>query len=680
MKRLFLAFVLLWITIGNLLAQDATRTRYTNLPTIYIETFGKAAITSKDTYIYATMWYVDENNVVTQYDSLQIRGRGNSTWKLSKKPYRIKFHQKEKFLGKGYAKAKSWTLLANAGDKTLMRNAVTFALAEFMDMDFCPAYKFVDLNLNGEYLGNYQISDQIDVRPHRVNIIEQDYPLSEYSDITGGYLMEVDGFKEKNYFTSSRGVPIRIHYPDEEEIAATQNTYIRNYIKDFEQTLFGSNFKDSLKGYRSWIDSTSLANLIIGTEVSANIDGYWSTYFYKQQQDPRLYWGPMWDYDIAYNNDHRIQGTADDLMTDTGYGETKIWINRMWADPWFARLIHRRYNELMEAGMTDYMLNTIDSIATLLQESQELNYQKWGINRRMYHEIVLYSSYEQYLNDLRNFITTHNNYLTRTFTDKLPDTPSVPDIPETPEEPTPTFIPENYYYRIVNLGTSTLFDVVDGNICGWTNDANRHSQDWEIHQIGKYYHLINRSNGQALNDPTTGEVGPTVNTGTQLNIVDADTLDDRQLWIFTPQGTDGYYNLTNKYSQHTANLNGGRSDNGTTILSYTTDDRNAVSNNRRWRIVQGNALPEKEDTTTHISTLEPEEYALAYNPQTQILHFGSETPELLTFTVRIHAVNGEQILTFRANEPCSVTHLPNGIYIVSWRCGSHTRSVKFVKS
>ena len=95
MKRLFriFAFAWLWIMIaGNLMAQEnATYSRYTNLPTIYIETFNKAGITSKTTYVYATMWYVDENDQVTRYDSMQIRGRGNSTWNLQKKPYRIKF-------------------------------------------------------------------------------------------------------------------------------------------------------------------------------------------------------------------------------------------------------------------------------------------------------------------------------------------------------------------------------------------------------------------------------------------------------------------------------------------------------------------------------------------------------------------------------------------------------------
>lgn len=669
-----LSFIGLWMAVASLMAQDDTAyTRYTNLPAIYIETFNKVAITSKTEYVYATMWYVDENDEVTRYDSLQIRGRGNSTWKqISKKPYRIKFQEKEKFLGKGYAKAKSWTLLANAGDKSLMRNAVTFAMAEFMGMDFCPAYKFVDLNLNGTYLGNYQISDQVEVRPHRVNVREQDLPLSESSDITGGYLMEVDGFKEKNYFNTSRGVPIRIHYPDEEDIVDSQNSYIRTYIKNFEQTLFSSDFKDADKGYRPLVDSTSLAHLVIGTEVSANIDGYWSTYFYKEQQDPRLYWGPLWDYDIAYNNDHRITGTDNKLMTDVGYGEAKVWINRMWADPWFAQLVNRRYSELMETGMVNYLTTTIDSIAELLQESQELNYQKWGINKKMYHEIVLYSSYDQYLVDLKTFINNHTSYLTKAFAGKLPDTPDV-----LPEEPTPAFVPEEYYYRLINLGTGTLFDVnADGLVCNWANTSTRNSQDWQIRQVGAYYHLTNRQEGLALNDPTQGDVGPTVNVGTQLNVAMSDTLDDRQLWLLTPQGTNGYYNITNKYTQHTANLNGGNAANETPIISYKTDDRNSVSNNRQWQLVRSAKLPAADA----IQTVEPAEYALAYNPQTHELHFGSSEPELLTFQVNIHAINGQLLHSFRANEKFSVAHLPSGSYIVTWQSAGHVRSVKFVKA
>lgn len=238
-------------------------------------------------------------------------------------------------------------------------------------------------------------------------------------------------------------------------------------------------------------------------------------------------------------------------------------------------------------------------------------------------------------------------------------------------------MPEEYYYRLVNVGTGTLFDVTtDGHVCNWANTSTRYSQDWQIRQIGAYYQLINRQKEMALNDPTQGNVGPTENVGTQLNVASPDTLDDRQLWLLTPQGTNGYYNITNKYTQHTANLNGGRADNETPIISYKTDDRNAVSNNRQWQLVRSTKLPAADN----LQTVEPEEYALAYNPQTQELHFGSSTPELLTFQVNIHALNGQLLHSFQANERFSVAHLPSGGYIVTWQSAGHTRSAKFVKA
>ena len=109
----------------------------------------------------------------------------------------------------------------------------------------------------------------------------------------------------------------------------------------------------------------------------------------------------MWDYDIAFNNDYRMQReqgvwtTAYSLMTDIGYGQTKLWINRMWQDPWFSRQVNRRYNELLDKGLVDYLYQKIDSLTQLLNRSIQLNYEKWGINQRTYHEIVLYSSYDQ---------------------------------------------------------------------------------------------------------------------------------------------------------------------------------------------------------------------------------------------------------------------------------------------
>ena len=98
MKRILLSLLICMMARLGM----AQYTQLTNIPTIYIETFNKQAVTSKSTYIYATLTYIDGNTMM-QYDSLQIRGRGNSTWNLAKKPYRIKFKESTKFLGKGFA-------------------------------------------------------------------------------------------------------------------------------------------------------------------------------------------------------------------------------------------------------------------------------------------------------------------------------------------------------------------------------------------------------------------------------------------------------------------------------------------------------------------------------------------------------------------------------------------------
>ena len=641
----------------------------TDLPTVYVETFDGKGITSKEVYKYCKLHYVDEDGLVTHYDSVSIRGRGNSTWNMAKKPYKIKFNEKEKLLGKGYAKAKKWTLLANAGDKTMMRNAVTSALGRRTSLPFNPAAKFVDLVLNNVYQGTYQISDQIDVRPHRVDITEQNYPLGQNDNITGGYLLEVDGFHDGNWFnTTTYRAPVRIHYPEDDEIEERQTIFIKNQVNNFERLLASDNFADSLRGYRACVDTATLIDWYICTEVSANIDGFYSTYFYKDQSNPRFYWGPLWDYDIAYNNDERVRSeqqlssSVRSLMVDIAYSGSRSWVRRMWEDEWFQKSVYNRFKQLMDDGLVEYMQNTVDSLQDVLSLSQEMNYAKWGINRKMYHEMVLYSSYDRYVSDLKTFVSNHCAYLEQEFAARKPF------------DPTPPFVPQRYYYHIVNSGTLKAVDVSGGNAVQYTDDSSRESEDWEMRSLGDgLFLIVNRSSMMALNDPTQGDVGPTVNVGTPLNTALPDEEDPRQQWQLIPQGTDGYYNLLNTYTQHIANLRGGSADDYTDILSYTNDSRNSESKNRMWLLMPNGQLPDD----TGVDRVEPEEYALAYNPVTKTLHFGSESPEKLSFKVNVIALNGIRVGTFTAGEEFPMSGRPAGIYIVNWAVDGRIRSVKF---
>ncbi len=679
--------------------------RLTNLPHVYINTFTGNAITSKENYVLARMWYVYENDSVAFYDSLEIKGRGNSTWNMAKKPYKFKFQTKQKLLGKGYAKTKKWTLLANHADKTLIRNAVTSAMGDIMGLPFNPAAKFVDLTLNDSYVGNYQISDQVDVRPHRVDITEQDYPLTESSDITGGYLLEADGFADfhtgsywdsetqsylppDGFYVSNYGnVPIRIHYPDADELDVTQTNYIRTFINDFAKLLYSSNFSDPEQGYRTMVDSTTLVNWYLCTEMSGNVDGFFSTYFYKEQQDNRLYWGPLWDYDIAYNNDNRTDrgggstsNTSQQLMKDYSYGNMKAWVQRMWQDPWFARLVNRRYGEALEADIEGALNATIDSLVTLLDESQQLNYQRWNISSRNLRERVLYSTYDEYISDLRSYINKHLPYLQTAFAALLPDAPG-PDPEEEekvePEFPTDTLV----YYTISNAGSGTVADagVTDNKLYANTLDESANSQHWHVIPLSNgYFYIVNRATGYALNDPTAGEPTATTLTGTQLNVAEGDSLDTRQQWQLVSQGNERY-NIINHFSQHGANLSGGSHNSGTPIISYTSDGRNASSTNRMWYFTYADDVEQPDDTTVGINDFNEMDYALAYDPQSGRLHFGADMLSELTFPVRIYDRSGHLLRTFRACDGTSLASFPRGLYIITWTVDGRQRTVKLMR-
>lgn len=102
-------------------------------PTFYIETDNPNATIGKKDYVSGKLTIVSSDKKECMTDALLgIRGRGNSTWGMAKKPYRIKFDSKTRLLNLN-AKAKSWVLLANYADKTLMRNAVAFEVSSFWE-------------------------------------------------------------------------------------------------------------------------------------------------------------------------------------------------------------------------------------------------------------------------------------------------------------------------------------------------------------------------------------------------------------------------------------------------------------------------------------------------------------------------------------------------------------------
>lgn len=649
---------------------DTPYTQKSNLPTLYIDTQNNAPIPSKDeNYVRATIHLVDNGNV-TVYDALGIRGRGNSTWGLAKKPYRIKFDKKQKFLGEDHANAKSWTLLANHADKTLLRNAVAACIGKFAGQPFTASAEFVDLVLNGKYIGNYQISDQIEVRKKRVDITEQDVPATPNSNITGGYLLEADGFafSEKVFITTNRGVNITIKSPDDDIINQNQINYIRNYINEFEAALFSEDFTDPEKGYRKYVDASTLASWYISSELTGNVDCFWSTYFYKDIDDTKLYWGPLWDYDIAFNNCNRIGDVSQSLMLDRAFaGLTEIWVRRMWQDPWFAELINDSWTKLVENGIEQHVLDYIDDMAELMSESQRLNFNKWGISEHVYNELVLFSTYDEGFDYLKKFVSDHTRYLTDAFAQAAQNNTMPKAFEADP----------NYYYLIANKGCGMLANSTDGtNVTITDKNSTNDSRHWTItKQEDGFFTIVNRETGKAVSDAATYN-GSTYAIGSNIVLSNFNVNDDRQHWSIVPAANQpgmGYV-IANKTTGFAWNNSNGASIEGNPVISWLNNGDNPCKPTRQWLIVKSDIAESGINAPDNDI-----EYHISYDPYSATLHFIAHSDDELHGDASIVNIDGRVMMNFVPAESIDVSSLTKGMYILTWKIGSKTRTLKFVR-
>ncbi len=395
---------------------DSQFYQITNLPTVVINTKGAQEITSKEEELSSVVYIVsEEGKKLLATEKTGVRGRGNASWNFPKKPYRLKFDEKQQLLD-APAKAKKWTLINNYGDKTLMRNILAFELSRRFGLAYTPYCHPVDVVLNGEYRGCYQLCDQIEVNKNRVNITEMDPEDVTLPKLSGGYLIEVDAYAstEASHFYSTLGTPVTIKSPDDEDIVNAQTRYITDYFNRMENAVFASNFADPETGYRRFLDLDSFLKHFMVGEMSGNTDTYWSVYMTKDRESDKFFTGPVWDFDIAFDNDQRtypIEAHTDYIFASKGSVASEAMrqmVNRIVKEDDGAR---QRLLELWsEARNTKgidetSLLEYVDKTVELLNESQKLNFLRWNILSERVHENPQASgSYEGEVAIVKNFI------------------------------------------------------------------------------------------------------------------------------------------------------------------------------------------------------------------------------------------------------------------------------------
>ena len=392
----------------------------------------------------------------------QIKGRGNATWGYPKKPYNIKFDKKTSVLG--MAKAKKWTLLAGyAYDNSLMKNTSIFNIAQAIGLPETSEYRYVDLYINGNYVGVYTLCESVEIADNRIETTDLDkanedanvgvdiesLPLngirSGYvtgsekwvdipvnpENITGGYLLEVDYLNryhnEISGFISNVGMPIVLKSP--EYASKAEVDYISTLWNDAEEALYSSDGYNS-KGmhYTEYFDFDSLVKVYLIQELSKNVDtGITSCYFYKKADDNKFYAGPVWDFDHALGYRTNISGGLTVYEPDTWYAnqlrrnsidkDTNPFLTvfaQCYSFAEFRSAVSEKWQNTFSPLLNQEKRNEFESLAQNLTPSAVMNHIRWNTYKSTNVNVVT-GKYHEETNNLVNFLFNRKQFLNKGF-------------------------------------------------------------------------------------------------------------------------------------------------------------------------------------------------------------------------------------------------------------------------
>jgi len=343
-----------------------------------------------------------------------IRGRGHSTWSQDKKPFKIRFAEKVDLFGMGAGR--EWALMANAYDVSLLKNRVVGYISTAMGFPYSPKFVPVDLVVNGNYMGSYQISNFVQTAENSLNIAVVKQDATEGEEITGGYLIGMAPYStepEVNVITTSGGMPFYIRTPNlskyGEELQAAQQAqrgYVLDYLQQLEDAIYG---KDGYNGngthYSELMDAKSAAAFWWIQEFTHNGDAFRtpSTYLYKEM-GKKLCWGPLWDFDIALN-------------PVGSHGEFDI--KMLWLD--YLRQYSPEYRQILREtwARLDNVIRDVTRDGGVLDRYVGEIKKSWENNRQLWNTTD--ADLDQVVKDMKEDMDLHRQAITDNLDNELPN-------------------------------------------------------------------------------------------------------------------------------------------------------------------------------------------------------------------------------------------------------------------
>lgn len=373
------------------------------LPVLHIETENNRPVVSKEEYLDAVYWLdpmgadnIDPLGSQASPLPMQIRGRGHSSWNGAKKPYKIKLGKKARLMG--MPENKHWALL-----KPIENTIAGLQLGRLMNMAWTPDCRPVEVVLNGDYIGLYFLTETIRIDKNRVSIYEQKDQETNPELIRGGWLVEVDNYRDECQITvpecSRWNMTLRYHSP--ENLSNHQLQWLTNEFTTINKAIY-SNDKNSTE-WEKYIDVESLARFFILQEVMDNPDGFHGSFYLHKDLGDNARWiaGPIWDL-ACYNREK----TDYTFRMKVHYGFIPHWIGEIIQYDSFCQSVKSVWNDIYPDRLSE-IYAYIDKTVLPLAEAWKKDCERWNENPAQTAQVRA----DRIKNALRRNIEWFNNHL-----------------------------------------------------------------------------------------------------------------------------------------------------------------------------------------------------------------------------------------------------------------------------
>lgn len=245
-------------------------------------------------------------------------------------------------------------------------------MSKRIGLKWTPQQVPIELMINGDYRGLYFLTEKISVGNNRVAIEEQNDGEKDPESITGGWLLEIDQYKDPQQIeiTEGNGKSLKFTYHSPDSLSEEQEKYIYDIVSKMDAAIYEADKTSTL--WEDLIDLETLVKFYIVQEIMDNTESFHgSCYLYKDRGDKeKFYFGPVWDFGICY--DEVIDNNF--IYDDPPYGQS--WIGEIAKYPRFQVQVKKTWLDLEKRGCLE-IDDFIDSFITQISLAAQLDYERW---------------------------------------------------------------------------------------------------------------------------------------------------------------------------------------------------------------------------------------------------------------------------------------------------------------